>query len=75
MSNSSYSVMLRNLSKEYYQNHIGFDEYRAQRKMILDKIDDEFNGKQSSVMPEEDNDESSMIMKTVAFFKNTDVDV
>ncbi len=67
--------MLRNLSKEYYQNHIGFDEYRARRKIILDKIDEEFNGGQSAIMPEDDKDEASMIMKTVAFFKNTDVDV
>jgi hypothetical protein len=78
MSDDSFSVKLRNLSKEYYQNHIGFEEYRAHRKIILDKIDEEFNGGQSnetqvdSLDDSPGTDDSSIFMKTIAFFKNTD---
>ena len=42
--NTHFSATLRNLSKEYYQNLIGCEDYRAQRKDILDKIDEEFIG-------------------------------
>ena len=45
MSYEDYSVMLRNLCREYYQGHIEFSEYRTQRKVILDKMDKEFNGR------------------------------
>jgi len=78
MSDISYSAKLRDLSKEYYQNHIRLDEYRSQRKIIIDKIDEEFNGRKTDDMvdePEvEDNNQSSVFMKTIAFFKNNDVD-
>ena len=78
MSDISYSAKLRDLSKEYYQNHIRLDEYRSQRKIIMDKIDEEFNGRKTDDMvdePEvEDTSQSSVFMKTIAFFKNNDVD-
>ncbi len=76
MSDISYSAKLRDLSKEYYQNHIRLDEYRIQRKIILDKIDEEFNGRKVEEVQEEsvDADQSSVFMKTIAFFKNSDVD-
>ena len=34
---------LRQLCNFYYQRQIGFDTYRSQRKLILDKIEDELN--------------------------------
>jgi len=78
MSDLSYSAKLRDLSKEYYQNHIRLDEYRSQRKVILDKIDEEFNGRKSDELDEEpeaeNSNQSSVFMKTIAFFKNSDVD-
>jgi len=75
MSDISFSAQLRNLSKDYYQNHIDFEEYRAQRKVILDKIDEEFNGRKSEQVNDEKTVEnSSIFMKTIAFFKNSDVD-
>lgn len=80
MSDISYSAKLRELSKDYYQNHIRFDEYRSQRKLIIDKIDEEFNARKtndSEKQPETDesaDQESSVFMKTIAFFKNNDVD-
>jgi hypothetical protein len=85
-STGSYSELLRNLSKDYYQNHIGFDEYRLQRKVLLDKIDIEFNGNKSIEISTQEvtidmadgtvevTEDTSMYMKTVAFFKNKDVD-
>lgn len=45
MSIDDYSMMLRTLSREYFQGHIEFAEYRVQRKLILDKIDKNFNGR------------------------------
>ena len=75
MSEASYSLMLRNLSSDYYHNHIGFDEYRSQRKIILDKIDRELNGAQSADDEEEDvSDVNPLFMQTIGFFKNTDID-
>ena len=84
MSDISYSEKLRNLSKDYYQNHIKFDDYRSQRKIIIDKIDEEYNGYKANDM--EDNNlsvneseagasgDKSVFMKTIAFFKNNDVE-
>ena len=82
MSDISYSTKLRDLSKDYYQNHIRLDEYRSKRKFIIDKIDEEFNGRKAegaaldSDINTSDNasDESSVFMKTIAFFKNSDID-
>jgi len=82
MSDISYSAKLRELSKDYYQNHIRLDEYRSQRKLIIDKIDEEFNGRKielnqldtSSINTDQSVDDSSVFMKTIAFFKNSDVD-
>jgi len=84
MSDISYSAKLRELSKDYYQNHLRLDEYRAQRKEVIDKIDEEFNGRKIDVtekrpkepVEKQDNkhNDSSVFMKTIAFFKNSDVD-
>lgn len=82
MSDISYSAKLRELSKDYYQNHIRLDEYRSQRKLIIDTIDEEFNGRKIEAFPldtsgtniDESADDSSVFMKTIAFFKNSDVD-
>ena len=73
-SDISYSEKLRELSKDYYQCHIQIDEYRSRRKIILDKIDEEFNGRKIVVLQDEVEDESSVFMSTIAFFKNNDVD-
>lgn len=77
MSDDSFSTRLRNLSKDYYQNQISFDDYRSARKIILDQIDAEFNGHniepQEPEEPEEQHGQS-IFMKTVSFFANTDLD-
>ncbi len=82
MSDISYSAKLRDLSKDYYQNHIRLDEYRSSRKLIIDKIDEEFNGRKIEAAAfdpaagdiDDTSDDSSVFMKTIAFFKNSDVD-
>lgn len=82
MSDISYSAKLRALSKDYYQNHLRFDEYRAQRKIVFDKIDEEFNGQKVPQISSDTTEEkakdpanqSSVFMKTIAFFKNNDID-
>jgi len=74
MSEASYSLMLRNLSSDYYHNHIGFGEYRAQRKIILDKIDKELNGTEAVDHDAEDNEVPPIFMQTIGFFKNTDIE-
>jgi len=78
MSDLSYSSMLRNLSSDYYYRRISREEYRAQRREILDKIDEEFNGRK--LVEEEDVDQAgeqtdqSIFMKTIAFFRNKDLE-
>lgn len=74
MSEASYSLMLRNLSSDYYHNHIGFDEYRAQRKIILDKIDKELNGRDPAETEGEDDQSSPAFMQTVSFYNSNEID-
>jgi hypothetical protein len=74
MSNPSYSTMLRKLSDDYFQNHIGFEEYRIQRKILLDKIDAEFNGDQTNVKTDDNQGKPVDLMQTVAFYKNSDAE-
>lgn len=74
MIETSYSLMLRNLANDYYQNKIKFDEYRSQRKLILDKIDLEFNGDRPKITVTVNQDQQSEFMQTIAFFQNSDVE-
>ena len=74
MSDLSYSARLRELSKDYYQSHLAFEDYRAQRKEVLDKIDEEFNGHRAHQVADEEPDDPSALMKTIAFFKDSDID-
>ena len=74
MIEASYSQMLRNLSNDYYQNKIEFEEYRNRRKMILDKIDVEFNGDKPKIEVIVNQDQKSEFMQTIAFYQNSDVE-
>lgn len=74
MSDTSYAAMLLRLSKQYYQGHIGFEKYRIQRKTILDKIDEEFNGCKQHDLQAEDSEPLSPSMNTMEFFKGRDVE-
>jgi len=46
VTEANYVLVLRKLSSDYYLNRIEFEEYRVQRKKLLDKIDAKFNGGQ-----------------------------
>ena len=70
MEEKSFSLLLRNLANDYYHGHIGFADYRAQRKIILDRIDHEINGKAPAPNQQEDPEQDSMFMRTIGFFKN-----
>jgi hypothetical protein len=71
---ASYSQMLGDLSNDYYQNRIEFEEYRNRRKMILDKIDVEFNGDKPEIEVIVNQDQKSEFMQTIAFYQNSDVE-
>ncbi len=43
MTAKSYSVLLRELSKSHYNHQINFEDYRAKRREILNKVDLSFN--------------------------------
>lgn len=74
MIETSYALMLRNLSNDYYQNKIGFEEYRGQRKIILDKIDAEFNASQANLEVAVNQDRQAKFMQTISFYQNSDVE-
>ncbi len=44
MKKKSYSHLLRELSERHYMRRMTFEEYRAERKELLKKIDFAFNG-------------------------------
>lgn len=75
MNDASYSNKLRNLCSDYYNQKITKAEYRNQRKILLDKIDEEYNGRQTATSDNESKGtDQSIFMKTIAFFKNKDID-
>ena len=44
MLETQYAAVIKNLFQEYYKRNISMGEYRAQRKRILDQMDEEYNG-------------------------------
>ncbi len=62
---------LRSLSDDHYYNRISFTEYREQRSMLLQLIDEELNGvkiiDQSEI--ETANADESLIDKALSFLK------
>ncbi|VAW59180.1 hypothetical protein MNBD_GAMMA11-666 [hydrothermal vent metagenome] len=83
MIDTEYGAKLKELSSDYYHNHIGFEAYRTKRKHVLDKIDEEYNGRKPVEEVEDEQPsgdtqirpgESSIFMKTIAFFKNNNTE-
>jgi hypothetical protein len=72
MDDKSISEMLRDLSMDFYQNHIGFNDYRRQRKEILDNIDLQMNGIQKKDDEQGEDDTNSLFMQTITFLQNQD---
>ena len=48
MTEINYSVMLRHLVEDYFDQRLTRIEYVAQRRSLLDRIDHEFNGEVNS---------------------------
>ena len=76
MSDLRESAQLRELVSDYYNQLISFEEYRAQRKIIFDIIDEEINGVITHMDEENDkeNKDSSLMHKAISFFKKNDTD-
>ena len=69
MTDFIYSDAIRELADDYYNQRLTLEEYREQRKTLLDKIDEEYNG--IVIVTEEDNQQDSgLFSKAVAFFSN-----
>ncbi len=79
MSDMSYSALIRELARQYYNQQLERNAYRQQRRELLERIDSEYNDQQMSdpellEQSEERQTDQSMLMRTIAFFKNRDVD-
>ena len=72
MNDGSLSEQLRHLASDYYHQRISFEQYRAQRKIILNKIDEEFNGLHLNEAQADNSGSSSFFTRTIEFFKKTD---
>jgi hypothetical protein len=44
MSAANFAPMLRSLARDYFEQRLSMQDYRAQRKAILDEMDSVFNG-------------------------------
>ena len=69
MNETRLSAQLRHLSSDYYHNRLSFEQYRAQRKIILNKIDEEFNGQHLTETQADKSGASSFLMRTIKLFK------
>lgn len=45
--NEQYSETIKELLQDYYQGGTSMEEYRRQRKIIIDQMDKEYNGYKS----------------------------
>jgi len=68
MSELSCTAKLSELSDEHYNQQISFEEYREQRRKILDELDAELNVVE--VDSARNSTRTSLLSKAVAFFKN-----
>lgn len=74
MEEKSFARLLHNLANDYYHNYIDMADYRAQRKKILDQIDIEANGRELIPDSSAEEDEATVLMQTIAFDINQDLD-
>ncbi|MDH5354762.1 MAG: hypothetical protein OEY09_10005 [Gammaproteobacteria bacterium] len=73
MNDSSYSVILQNLSSDYYHGQIDFEDYRIQRKIVLDKVDEELNGFSIIDNDPGENNNKEDFFNTITYVQNTDI--
>ena len=74
MDDKSISMMLRDLSADYYHELIGFEEYRKQRKIILDNIDHQINGNKNLQDEDAEDARNSLFIQTITFLQNQDTE-
>lgn len=74
MVEKSFARLLQNLANDYYHNYVDMADYRMQRKKILDQIDFEANGRELGSGSPEAGDEPPVLMQTIAFDINQDID-
>jgi len=66
----SFSTALRNLAWEYYNHRLEFQDYRAQRRRMLDEIDREYNGADDQTNTGDPESSDPVSMGTVIFSVN-----
>lgn len=71
MNTLRHAEDLRILSREYYQGHISFVEYREKRNIVLDDMDEEYNGSEI-IRSDGSGEDSSFLAKAIGLFKITD---
>lgn len=57
MVDTKYSVIVKNLFQEHYKRNISMGEYRAQRKILIDQMDEEYNGAKAAQKKEINTDQ------------------
>ncbi|WP_185230929.1 hypothetical protein [Teredinibacter franksiae] len=70
--NHSYSEMIRELSRAYYNRSLSTEEYRAQRRHILNAVDQEYNGVETEGGDENEVLTSKGNSMTTVFYGPTD---
>ena len=69
MNDGSLSAQVRHLASDYYHQRISFEQYRSQRKIILNRMDEELNGQQLTETQADNSGTSSFFMRTIKLFK------
>ena len=72
MFNKRFTLLLDKLSSDYYQNRLGFDQYRAQRAALLDQMDREMNGDIRSDTLKDEPDIDPTVIKINGNVRNSD---
>lgn len=44
MMETKYATLIKDLFQEYYKRNLSMGEYRAQRRKLIDQMDQEYNG-------------------------------
>lgn len=66
MQSRSFSAMLQELSDNYYNHLLSFQEFRLKRREILDQIDTYYNGADNELDPPAQSDEDPL-SSTITF--------
>lgn len=59
----SFSAMLRDLSTDYYNHMLSFEEFRVKRKEILDQVDFHYNEQAAALNAFSDSEDTTQPRK------------